>query len=148
MCNVSFVAECANEPSRANSVHHVVFAVMPEQLPKTVEFFTELGFRFQTIELDDVGLRVLLDWDGGLELVTPLSSDGAGEVAQFLRRNGPGVYSVVIRVGDAPAAEEVAQRYGAQTRFQQHRGGDGFELDEIELSVLGLPLTLLSTDLP
>jgi 4-hydroxyphenylpyruvate dioxygenase-like putative hemolysin len=97
-----------------------------------------------------VGLQVLLDWDGGLELVTPLSSEagGTGAVAQFLQRNGPGVFSVVIRVGDAPAAEQVAKRYGAQTRFRQHRGGDGFELDEIELSVLGLPLTLLSTDLP
>jgi len=144
------VVESKNESRRASSVHHVVFAVPQEQLPETAQFFSELGFRFQTIELDDVGLRVLLDWDGGLELVTPLSSgaDGAGEVAQFLRRNGPGVYSVVIRVGDAPAAEQVAQRYGAQTRFRQHRGGDGFELDEIEISVLGLPLTFLSTDLP
>jgi 4-hydroxyphenylpyruvate dioxygenase-like putative hemolysin len=69
-------------------------------------------------------------------------------VAQFLQHNGPGVYSVVIRVGDAQAAEQVAHRYGAQTQFQQHRGGDGYELDEIELSVLGLPLTFLSTDLP
>jgi len=131
-------------------VHHVVFAVPQEQLRETEQFFSELGFRFQTIELDDVGLRVLLDWDGGLELVTPLSSatDGTGEVAQFLQRNGPGVYSVVIRVGNASAAEQVAQRYGARTQFRQHRGGEGFELDEIELSVLGLPLTLLSTDLP
>jgi 4-hydroxyphenylpyruvate dioxygenase-like putative hemolysin len=144
------VAEYTNEPGRATSVHHVVFAVTDEQLDETAQFFSELGFRFQTIELDDVGLRVLLDWDGGLELVTPLSSeaDDTGAVAQFLRRNGPGVSSVVVRVGDAPAAEQVAQRYGAQTRFRQHRGGDGFELDEIELSVLGLPLTLLSTDLP
>ena len=144
------MAEFADEPSRANSVHHVVFAVPREQLSETAQFFSELGFRFQTIELEDVGLRVLLDWDGGLELVTPLSAaaDGAGEVEQFLQQNGPGVYSVVIPVGDAPAAEQVARRYGARTRFRQHRGGDGFELDEIEISVLGLPLTLLSTDLP
>jgi len=144
------VAEYANEPSRATSVHHVVFVVTPEQLSETLQLFSELGFRFQTIELEDVGLQVLLDWDGGLELVTPLSSgaDGTGAVAQFLQRNGPGVYSVVIRVGDAQGAEQVAARYGAQTRFQQHRGGDGFELNEIELSVLGLPLTFLSTDLP
>jgi 4-hydroxyphenylpyruvate dioxygenase-like putative hemolysin len=128
----------------------VVFAVLPEQMPKAVQFFSELSFQFQTIELEDVGLRVLLDWDGGLELVTPLSSgaDGTGAVAQFLQRNGPGVYSVVIPVGDASAAEQVAQRYGAQTRFHQHRGGEGFEIDEIELSVLGFPLTFLSTDLP
>ncbi len=142
------MAESTNEPSRATSVHHVVFAVTAEQLRETAEFFSELGFRFQTIELDDVGLQVLLDWDGGLELVTPLVADGSGEVAQFLKRNGPGVYSVVIRVSDASAAEQVAQRYGSRTQFQQHRGGDGFELDEIEISVLGLPLTLLSTDLP
>ena len=144
------MAEFADEPSRANSVHHVVFAVPREQLSETAQFFSELGFRFQTIELEDVGLRVLLDWDGGLELVTPLSAaaDGAGEVEQFLQQNGPGVYSVVIRVGDVPAAEQVARRYGAQTRFHQHRGGEGYELDEIENSVLGLPLTFLSTDLP
>jgi 4-hydroxyphenylpyruvate dioxygenase-like putative hemolysin len=144
------VVESSNEAGRATSVHHVVFAVMAEHLLETAQFFSELGFRFQTIELEDVGLRVLLDWDGGLELVTPLSSgpDDTGEVARFLQRNGPGVYSVVIRVDEARAAEQVAQRYGAQTQFQQHRGGDGFELDEIEISVLGLPLTLLSTDLP
>jgi 4-hydroxyphenylpyruvate dioxygenase-like putative hemolysin len=128
----------------------VVFATPQEQLSETAQFFADLGFRFETIELDDVGLRVLLDWDGGLELVTPLSSDADGDnaVAQFLQQNGPGVYSVVIRVGDASAAEQVAQRHGAETRFHQHRGGDGYELDEIEISVLGLPLTFLSTDLP
>ena len=126
----------------------MVFAVTAEQLRETAEFFSELGFRFQTIELEDVGLQVLLDWNGGLELVTPLGADDTGEVAQFLQRNGPGVYSVVIRVGDASAAEQVAQRYGSRTQFQQHRGGVGFELDEIEISVLGLPLTFLSTDLP
>jgi methylmalonyl-CoA/ethylmalonyl-CoA epimerase len=144
------VTEYANEASRASSVHHVVFAVSQEQLPDAAQFFSDLGFRFQTIELEDVGLRVLLDWDGGLELVTPLSggTDGTGEVAQFLQRNGSGVYSVVIRVADAQGAKQVARRYGAQTRFHQHRGGDGFELDEIEISVLGLPLTFLSTDLP
>ena len=144
------MAESKNEPGRGTSVHHVVFAVPPEQLHEAVQFFSELGFRFQDIEVEDVGLRVLLDWDGGLELVTPLSpgADGADGVTQFLQRNGPGVYSVVIRVGDAPGAEQVAKRYGAQTRFHQHRGGEGFELDEVELSVLGLPLTFLSTDLP
>jgi 4-hydroxyphenylpyruvate dioxygenase-like putative hemolysin len=144
------VAESKKESGRGSSVHHVVFAVTSEQLPETVQFFGELGFHFQTIELEDVGLRVLLDWNRGLELVTPLSpgAAGTGAVAQFLQRNGPGVYSVVIRVGDAPSAEQIARRYGAQTSFTQHRGGDGYEIDEIELSVLGLPLTFLSTDLP
>ena len=140
----------AERASRPSSVHHVVLAVPQEQRSETAQFFSDLGFRFQAVELKDAGLRVLLDWDGGLELVTPLSSvaDGDNAVAQFLQQNGPGVYSVVIRVGDAPAAEQVAQRYRAQTRLRQHRGGDGYELDEIEITVLGLPLTFLSTDLP
>jgi 4-hydroxyphenylpyruvate dioxygenase-like putative hemolysin len=104
----------AESAGRTNSVHHVVFAVPPEGLTQAAQFFADLGFRFQTIELDDVGLQVLLDWDRGVELVTPLSgADDANAVAQFLRENGAGVYSVVIRVGDAPAAEQVAQRYGA-----------------------------------
>lgn len=62
----------------------------------------------------------------------------------------PQLHHVVFAVEPeriAAAAEEVAQRYGAQTLFRQHRGGEGFELDEIEVSVMGLPLTLLTTDL-
>jgi hypothetical protein len=59
-CVMFCVAEYANGPSRAAGVHHVVFAVPQEQLSDTVQFFSELGFRFQTIELEDVGLQVLL----------------------------------------------------------------------------------------
>lgn len=50
----------SKQSSRANSVHHVVLAVPQEQLSETAQFFSDLGFRFQTIELEDVGLRVLL----------------------------------------------------------------------------------------
>ena len=58
------------------------------------------------------------------------------------------VYLVVIRVDDAPSAERVARRHGAVTRFRQHRQVGAHQLEEIELSVQGLSLTLLSTDLP
>jgi hypothetical protein len=33
-------------------------------------------------------------------------------------------------------------------RFRQHFDGDGTYLDEIDLSVLGLPLTFLATNVP
>lgn len=42
----------------------------------------------------------------------------------------------------------VAQRYGSTTRFRQGFSGDGNYLEEVDLSVLGLPLTFLSTNLP
>ena len=45
-------------------------------------------------------------------------------------------------------AEAVAGRYGATTRFRQSLAGEGSYLDEVDLSVFGLPLTFLSTDIP
>jgi methylmalonyl-CoA/ethylmalonyl-CoA epimerase len=129
------------------SAHHVVFAVSPERMGAVSSVFTDLGFVFDTFVLEDVGLEVMLDWDRGIELVTPTRPQDHG-VSEFLARNGEGVYSVVIRVGDAPSAEQLARRHGAVTRFRQHRQVGAHQLEEIELSVQGLSLTLLSTDLP
>jgi 4-hydroxyphenylpyruvate dioxygenase-like putative hemolysin len=81
-------------------MHHVVFAVAPERRDAAVQFLESLGFRFHRHELTDVGLQVMLDWDGGVEIVTPTAPDdrNPGSVAEFLAREGDGVYSVVMRV--------------------------------------------------
>lgn len=139
-----------NDGSAAPRVHHVVYAVDSDRIDATADFFTELGFTFANFVLEDVGLRVMLDWTGGLELVTP-EPGGNGDsssVAEFLRNAGDGVYSVAIRVPEASAAEDVARRYGATTQYRQHREVGTHSLDEIDLRVLGLPVTFLSTDLP
>ena len=65
-----------------------------------------------------------------------------------MKRNGDGVYTVVLHVPGAADAEAVTERYGSKTRFRQSFSGDGSHLDEIDLSVFGLPLTLLSTNIP
>ena len=130
------------------NLHHAVIAVGAQRLPRVAQMFTELGFQFIEFNVDDVGLRVMLDWDRGLELVTPIEPGTDNPVQHFLDSHGDGVFTLVLRVGDAPRAEEIASRYDGITRFRQHRNGDGWQLDEIEMSVLGLPLTLLSTDLP
>lgn len=132
-------------------MHHVVFAVAPERLDAATAFLEALGFRFQTHVLDDVGLRVTLDWERGIELVTPTAEGYANDVpvAAFLARSGDGVYSVVMRVEDADLATEIGQRYGASTVFRQDRGGDGLDLVEVQLAtIFGMPLTLLATNLP
>ena len=93
----------------------------------------------------------MLDWDGGVEVVTPTAPDdrNPGSVAEFLAREGDGVYSVVMRVDDAGAAEDLARRYGADTQLRQRRDADGIELLEVQLStIFGMPLTLLTTNLP
>ena len=68
-------------------------------------------------------------------------------MARFLASHGGGLYSAVLRVDDATAAQDVARRYGSTTLFAQHRES-AISLDEIELDVLGIPVTMLATDLP
>jgi hypothetical protein len=69
-------------------------------------------------------------------------------VQSFLDSNGEGIYTVVLQVPEAAAAEAVTARYGSTIRFRQKLAGDGTHLEEIDLSVLGLPLTLLDTNIP
>jgi methylmalonyl-CoA/ethylmalonyl-CoA epimerase len=96
-------------------------------------------------------LDIHLDWNRGIELISPIPGSSAmvaRSVSEFLDAHGGGIYTVVLRVPTASTAEAVAQRYGATTRFRQAFAGDGSFLDEIDLSVLGLPLTFLATNIP
>jgi methylmalonyl-CoA/ethylmalonyl-CoA epimerase len=137
-----------NSPSR---LHHVVFAVAHERHDEVGQLFTELGFSFEDMNLDELGLRVLLDWNRGIELISPTPGSTATvavSVTEFLASHGDGVFTVVVQVPGASQAEDIAKRYGSVTRFRQGFQGDGNYLEEIDLSVLGLPLTFLSTNLP
>jgi methylmalonyl-CoA/ethylmalonyl-CoA epimerase len=135
----------------ASQLHHVVFAVAAERQAAVAEMLTALGFSFNATELTDLGVTVALDWDRGMELISPVPgsvASVAASVNEFLSRNGDGVYTVVLRVPDASAAESVTERYGSTTRFRQSFDGEGTYLHEVELSVFGLPLTMLSTNVP
>ena len=113
--------------------------------------FTDLGFTLQPAELTELGLQINLDWAHGIELISPLpgsTAPMADSVRQFLDSKGDGIYTVVLQVPEAAAAEAVTARYGAAIRFRQKLDGDGTHLEEIDLSVLDLPLTLLDTNIP
>ena len=135
----------------ASRLHHVVFAVSRDEHDTVAQLLSELGFSFEKIELDELGIRVLLDWNRGIELISP-NPDSTGEVAasvtEFLASHGNGIFTVVLQVPEASAAEDTAERYGSATRFRQGFNGDGNYLEEIDLTVMGLPLTMLSTNLP
>jgi methylmalonyl-CoA/ethylmalonyl-CoA epimerase len=136
---------------RETQLHHVVFALAPERQAAVAQMFTELGFRFENTELTDLGLTIYLDWNGGVELISAIpgaTADVAASVSEFVERNGDGVYTVVLRVPGASDAHAVTERYGSKIRFRQSISGEGTYLDEIDLSVLGLPLTMLSTNIP
>ncbi|MGV0793137.1 VOC family protein [Mycolicibacterium sp. XJ1819] len=134
---------------RGSRLHHVVFAVAPERQADVARMFTELGFTFNPAELTELGVTVQLDWEGGLELISPIpesTASVASSVNDFLAAHGEGVYTVVLRVPDAAAAEAVTRRHGSVTRFRQGFSGEGSYLDEIDLSVYDLPITLLATN--
>ncbi len=135
----------------SSRLHHVVFAVTRERHETVGQLFTELGFSFEPIDLDELGIRVLLDWNRGIELISPnpgSTAEVAISVTEFLASRGDGVFTVVVQVPDASKSEDIAKRYESTTRFRQGFEGDGSYLEEIDLSVLGLPLTFLSTNVP
>lgn len=133
------------------SLHHVVFAVADERHESVAQMFTDLGFTLAPAELTELGVRINLDWARGIEIISPLpgaTAPVADSVNRFLADKGDGIYTVVLQVPGASAAEAVAERYGSKIRFRQSFSGDGTYLDEIDLAVLGLPLTLLATNVP
>ncbi len=133
-------------------LHHVVFATTRERHDTVGKLFTEVGFRFDEVNLDELGIRVLLDWNRGIELISPnpgSDAEVASSVTEFLASHPEGgIFTVVLQVPDAGDAENIASRFGSIIRFRQGFQGEGNYLEEIDLSVLGLPLTFLSTNLP
>jgi 4-hydroxyphenylpyruvate dioxygenase-like putative hemolysin len=132
-------------------LHHVVFCVQREHQDEAADLWRAIGFEFVDIDLPDVGLRVLLDWGRGIEIIAPTEAAGpeAADVEAFLEQHGEGVYSVVVRSADIAGPIAIAAKYGADVEYQQHREGPGFTLDEARLRpVHGMPVTLLATDRP
>ena len=62
------------------SLHHVVFCVRRANQDEVAAFWRDLGFEFVDIDLPDVGLRVMLDWDRGIEIIAP--TEGAEATSQ------------------------------------------------------------------
>jgi hypothetical protein len=118
---------------------------------EAARWWTDLGFDLAVIELADVGLRVLLDWTRGIEIVIPTDTsrpEGA-RVRQFLDQRGEGVYSVVVLTTDIDGPLSVARRHGIHPDLRQNRSGEGFELEEAMMEPFhGMPITFLTTDLP
>jgi catechol 2,3-dioxygenase-like lactoylglutathione lyase family enzyme len=133
------------------SVHHVVLCVRPDNLDDAAALWRTMGYEFIEVDLVEEGLRVLLDWDRGIELLTPTSTGGSlsEQFRSFLDERGEGVWSVVVRVADVDATLSSLDAHGVQVRYLQRRDLGGARLDEADLApVHGMPITLLATDLP
>ena len=106
------------------SLHHVVFCVEPDNQDAAADVWRTLGFEFVEILLDDVSLRVLLDWTRGIEIISPTTSDATVCAARaFLNEQGEGVYSVVVRTEAISAATESMRSRGAELTYHTARRG-------------------------
>jgi methylmalonyl-CoA/ethylmalonyl-CoA epimerase len=129
-------------------LHHVVFCVHHRNLERAAELWRDLGLTFAEIDLADLGIKVLIDWNAGIELVSPVPGSGqsAAVFTTFLENRGEGVYSVVMAVDEVGGAVAIAQRYGVQVEYSQHRQHGSLTIDEVMLApVHGMPITFLST---
>jgi 4-hydroxyphenylpyruvate dioxygenase-like putative hemolysin len=131
------------------NLHHVVFCVEPDHQDAAADVWRTLGFEFVEILLEDVSLRVLLDWTRGIEIVSPTTSDATVcRARSFLNEQGEGVYAVVVRTDAISAATESVRSYGVELTYRQSRSADSYTLEEAQFApVFGMPITLLQTDL-
>jgi hypothetical protein len=141
-------------PTRRRPLHHVAYCVELDDLERTAEAFrATLAIEFDELVRPDLGLHILIAWLDGIELVAPLPEPGraSARARSFLDEHGPGVLSVVAVVEDLDAAVARAESVGASVLARQSESDAGaglrFEEASIELP-LGLPLTLLETNLP
>jgi hypothetical protein len=129
-------------------VHHVVFCVHHDNQERAAGLWRDLGLTFAEVDLADLGIRVLIDWEAGIELVAPVpgSGDEAAAFTGFLAERGEGLWSVVMDVPDVDDPTAVAGRYGAEVAYRQHRSYGSTVIDEVMLApYCGMPITFLST---
>lgn len=103
-------------------INRVVIVV--KDIDKAGKLFSELlGAKFHDVGVvDKFGIRALVSWDGGLEIVSPVTEDS--DAARFLRDKGEGVYNVIFNVDDADQAASRAKALGVRQtgviEFDQH----------------------------
>jgi hypothetical protein len=105
-----------------NCVHHVVWCVKAESLPRVRAYCEEgLGLSMEDLDLPDLGIHVLISWDGGIEIMAPTYPSGTlvASANEFLESRGEGVYSVVFNVASLEDAVERLQAQGATLVFAE-----------------------------
>ena len=105
-----------------NRVSHVVYCFREENIDKAAAFLTDvLGAQFEDSSRPELGLRIYISLESGLELIAPSPDIGAvGErFVRFLDEHGEGVYNIVYGVEDLDVTAQRAERF---VRFLEEHG--------------------------
>ena len=103
-------------------VHHVVWCVHPESFPGLRSFWEgSVGLQLEELDLPDLGLKVLISWEGGVEIMSPFYEKGAlaQDARRFLEERGEGVYTVVVNVRGIDALVTSLLNTGASLKFRE-----------------------------
>ena len=103
-------------------VHHVVWCVRPESFPEVREFWEgSIGLSLEELDLPELGLKILISWKGGVEIMAPFYETGAlADVARrFLAARGEGVYTVVVNVHEIDGLVSSLVAQGASLLFRE-----------------------------
>ena len=124
------------ESEKTNGVHHVVWCVRPENFARVREFWERtIGLPLEELDLPELGLRILISWKGGVEIMSPAYSTGlmAEAARRFLAERGEGVYSVVYGVRGIESVVSAFSAGGGNLLFRETIPPDAVE--ERKLSV-------------
>jgi len=103
-------------------VHHVVWCVRPESWSRVRAFWEGVvGVPLDELDLPDLGLKILISWPGGVEIMTPAYPTGlmAEAARQFLAARGEGVYAVVYNVHGIEGVVASFTKAGGQLLFRE-----------------------------
>lgn len=103
-------------------VHHVAWCVRPENWGAVRAFWEEtIGVPLEELDLPELGLKVLVSWHGGVEIMAPFYAEGLMVEAarQFLATRGEGVYAVVYDVKDIEGVVASFVARGGKLMFRE-----------------------------
>jgi hypothetical protein len=100
-----------------NRVSHVVYCLRPESLDDAVAFFEHaLGASFEDSSRPELGLRIKIALESGIELIAPAPDLGPTpeRFLSHLAERGEGVYDVVYGVRDIDETLAASERFGVR----------------------------------
>ena len=103
---------------REQGVNRVVMAVRDLEAGRAY-YEKLLGCTFHTADEEEAavfGVRILMSWDGGIELVAPIEGTD-NHVQKILDERGEGLIGVVWAVKDADASKAAAEELGHASFF-------------------------------
>jgi methylmalonyl-CoA/ethylmalonyl-CoA epimerase len=114
-----------------NRVHHVSWCLEPENMDTAKDMWERrLGVELMDFVLEADGLRVMLAWDAGVELISPQGPPGpAGTMVRtHLDEHGEGVYAAVLLTDDFKSVEVAMEAVGSRLMHPEEAVVEGVPL--------------------